>query len=454
MVVSRIRPQAFHPSSASSTYEDKYNVCESNMKIIAFTFALAISAACAAGAGEAGAPSPAELRIEAARKVLQKQPNRCLAYNDLAMALLRRARETGDTSYFAQAQAAIENSLRIQPDNFEAGQAHVVLLLAEHRYREALDKARALNHRMPDAVLVWGYIEENDAALGDYDQAEEAAQWMMNLRPGNMSAFLCGAALREDWGDVEGALDFLGKALQQNPPLETEESAWILTRMARLESMAGRPEKAEPLLRQALATFPDYYLSLEELANVRMAEHSYAEAVELLKRRNRNFPSTRSRYLAARALESAGRQAEADRAYAEFEREGRSQIEQPDNANRELIYYYADRAHQPSEALRIARFEIERRHDVWTLDAYAWALYANGQIAEARRQIEKALAVGARDAALFYHAGTIEAAAGDRAAGIRYAQQSIELNPASEIAEAARRALAKAGNIEAVRYSR
>ena len=175
--------------------------------------------------------------------------------------------------------------------------------------------------------------------------------------------------------------------------------------------------RPKPLLQQALKTFPDYYLSLEELAEVRLAQHRYSEAVELLEKRNQSFPSPSSHFLAARALEHAGRPAEADKMYAEFERAARAQIALPDNANLELIAYYAEHARQPQEALRIARLEMESRHDVWTLDAYAWALYANGQYAEAGQQIEKALAVGTRDAALYYHAGAIEAASGKRGRG-------------------------------------
>jgi len=415
------------------------------VRILKLLFLLSLSVVPVAWDAEAGSPSPAELRIAAARKVLQKQPDRYMAYNDLATALIRRARETGDKSYFQQAAEAVEDSRRIQPDNFEAGQAHVALLLGEQKYSQALAEARALNHRMPDAVLVWGYMAEADAALGDYDAAEQAAQWMMNLRPGNLPAFVCGASLREDWGDVDGALDFLSRALQQVPPLETEETAWIMTRMARLELQAGQPEKADPLLQQALKTFPDYYLSLEELAKVRMGEHRYSEAVELLETRNRSFASAQSRDLEARALLLAGRSAEAEQKYADFERVARDQIEQFDNANLELVFYYTGQAHRPSEALRIARLEIERRHNVRTLDAYAWALYVNGQFDESRRQIEKALEVGARDAELYYHAGTIEAAAGAKSAGLRYFQQSLELDPGSETADAARSALAQYG---------
>jgi hypothetical protein len=78
-----------------------------------------------------------------------------------------------------------------------------------------------------------------------------------------------------------------------------------------------------------------------------------------------------------------------------------------DNANRELIFYYTDHARRPREALRIAEIEIGRRQDVYTRDAYAWALRANGHHAEARKQMEAALSVGTRDPRLLEHAKVI-----------------------------------------------
>lgn len=410
------------------------------MKTLVLALFLAITASGAA-ASEGGSPSPAELRIEGAQKVLQKHPNRYQAYNDLAVALVRRARETGDNSYYEQAMAAIDNSIKIEPRNFEAQQAQVDLLLAEHNYRQALEEARALNHRMPDAVLVWGYMAEAESALGDYQQAEESAQWMMNLRPGNVPAYITGAGLRQDWGDIDGALEYLSKALQQTPPFESEETAWIMTRMASLLRQSGRPDAAESLLQKALKTFPDYYFSLEELAQVRMEQRLYPEAVELLERRNQKFPNPTSQLLAARAYESSGRPADSAKMYAKFEREARAQISLPGNSNVELIAYYAEHARQPQEALRIARLEMENRHDVWALDACAWALYANGQYAEARLQIEKALELGTRDAVIYYHAGAIESAFGKKAEAGHYFQESLDLNPASEVSDAARRAV-------------
>ena len=70
------------------------------------------------------------------------------------------------------------------------------------------------------------------------------------------------------------------------------------------------------------------------------------------------------------------------------------------------------------------------------------------------QQMEKALAVGTRDAVLYYHAGAIEAACGKNAEAIRYWQQSLDLNPSSDVSDAARRALNPSGKYTAVRYSR
>ena len=82
-----------------------------------------------------------------------------------------------------------------------------------------------------------------------------------------------------------------------------------------------------------------------------------------------------------------------------------------------------------------------RRRDVYTLDAYAWALYGNGEYAEARRQIEAALQVGVRDAKLLYHAGAIAFKLEDRASARNYFQGSLDASSVSDVSQASREAL-------------
>ncbi len=412
--------------------------------------------------------TPAQQKIATAGKAIQKSPGKFQAYNDLAAALVRRARETSDSAYYERAQEALNKSLHLTPDNFEGLKIQVAILLGKHEYSQALEKARTLNRRTPDDVLVYGYVADAASELGNYEEAEKAAQWMLDLRPGNIPGLLRGASLRTVYGDIEGALDFLSQALQETPPYEVEDVARILTQSAELQLMGGKPDLAEKSLQQALRSFSGYYYALESLARVRSAQHKYVDAVDLLRDRNQNSPRAENLYALAEALEQAGRRDEAKASYAEFEQKARQQMERAENANPELIFYYADHARNPSgapapagrlraplqEALRIARREAARRHDVFTLDAYAWALFVNGQYSDARTQEEKALAVGIRDAKFFYHAGMISSKLNDWAAARRYLKQSLDLNPFSEVATAARDALeGVSGQESAVRSS-
>ena len=139
-------------------------------------------------------------------------------------------------------------------------------------------------------------------------------------------------------------------------------------------------------------------------------------------------PITTNLYDLAQALELAGKTDDASKAFAEFEQKSLLESNRGDNSNHELIFYYADHAKQPEKALEVAKREIARRHDVFTLDSYAWALYGSGQYPEARKQIETALAVGIRDAKIFRHAGEIALKSGDSVAAERYLKESAALN--------------------------
>jgi Flp pilus assembly protein TadD len=112
-----------------------------------------------------------------------------------------------------------------------------------------------------------------------------------------------------------------------------------------------------------------------------------------------------------------------------------------DNCNRELIFYYAGRADDPEEALRVAEAEIARRGDLLTRDAYAWALHRNGRSAEAWEQVSRALGLDTKDARILYHAGVIAAANGDSSRARELFEESLAANPRSKAADDARAAL-------------
>ena len=381
--------------------------------------------------------SPAERSIAAAQKQIEKQPTRSAGYNQLAMALARRAREISDVKFYTQAEDALKKSLELAPGNLDGEKVHVWLLLGKHEFAAALDVAKALNKRVPDDVLVYGFLTDANVELGNYNDAEKSAQWMLDLRPGNLPGLTRAAYLRELFGDIDGAFEFMDMAYQSTPPTEVEDRAWILSQMGHLRLTEGKTDQAERILRQALLLFPGYHYALGNLAKVCLQQKHYDEAIDLLQQPYGVAPHAENLYDLAEALEIAGRASEAKKAFSEFEAMSLLESVRGDNSNRELIFYYADHALQPAKALEVALQEYGRRHDVYTLDAYAWALHVNGQDAAARKQIETALGVGIRDARIFYHAGEIALKVGDHATADRYLKDSAALNaPGSEQARA------------------
>jgi tetratricopeptide (TPR) repeat protein len=372
--------------------------------------------------------SPAEQAIAQATKLIDNNPKDFEAYNALALALSRRARETSDVRFYAEAEEALEKSFAISPDNFDGKRIQVWLLLGKHEFAAALEKAKKLNKKAPDDVMVYGFLTDANVELGNYPDAEIAAQWMLDLRPANLPGLTRAAYLRELYGDAEGALELMNMAYQSTPPTELEDGAWILTQMAHLKLAIGKTQEAETLLQEALIRFPGYHYALGNLAKVRIAQRRFSEAVDLLQQRYRTAAHAENLYDLAEALELDGRSDEAKAAFDQFEAKSLLESARADNSNRELIFYYADHAHQPGKALEVAEHEYTVRHDVYTLDAYAWALHLNGRNAEARKQVERALAVGVRDAKVLHHAGEIALSLGDRVAAERYLQSSVALN--------------------------
>jgi tetratricopeptide (TPR) repeat protein len=372
--------------------------------------------------------SPAERSVAQARNLIEKNPKDFEAYNALALALSRRARETSDVKFYGQAEETLQKSFEVSPDNFDGQRIHVWLLLGKHEFAAALEAAKKLNQKMPDDVMLYGFLTDANVELGNYKDAEAAAQWMLDLKPGNTPGLTRAAYLRELYGDIEGSLELMNMAYQSTPPNEVEDRAWIVTQMAHLNLAIGKIDEAEKLSQQALVMFPGYHYALANLAKVRIQQKRYGEAAELLKQRFDGIPHAENLFDLAQALQLVGKTDEANRAFAEFEQKSLLETNRGDNSNHELIFYYADYANQPERALEVAKREIARRHDVFTLDSYAWALYANGQYAEARKQVETALAVGVRDVKMFRHAGEIALKSGDKAAAQHYLRESAELN--------------------------
>lgn len=389
--------------------------------------------------GQSAEPgSPASRRIDEVRRQIAARPHDASLHAALAQALARRARESADPDFYRQAEGAVAAALALEPQSLEARKARVWILLGKHEFAAALTEAEALHKLVPDDVQIYGYLVDGHVELGRYREAEENAQWMLDLRPGNLAALTRVSYLRELFGDVEGALEMMHLAFQRTPPSEVEDRAWIATQMSHLELMRGNVDLAGRLGSLALELFPDYHYALAQLAKVRVAERRFDAAVALLRRHVEAAAHPENYYGLGVALIKAGKVREGRALLVQFEAKARVEMHGWDNANRELVMYYVEHARQPAKALHVAQQEAARRQDVFTLEALAWALSASGKQQEARAAIDRALAVGIQEAGMYYRAGVIALRSGDRRAAAEFFQRCLQANPHSEHADSAR----------------
>ena len=394
--------------------------------------------------GPAGATTPAERKVAAARDTIAQSPERAEGHARLAMALIERARETSDTTFHAAAEEAIARSLERAPGNLDARRAAIRLLLGRHAFADALAAAQTLRREAPDDFHAYAYLTDAQVELGHYREAERSAQRLLDLRPGTPAALTRAAYLRELGGDVGGSLDLMQQAYERTAPDDVEARAWILVQMAHLHLLDRNVAAADALARAALRSFPDYHYALAQQARVREAQGRLPEAIALLRRHVEIAAHPENLFYLGEALARDRQTEEAAAVFARFEAAARAESASWDNANRELIRYYADHAGRPADALALARFENARRQDVWTLDAHAWALYRMGRFNEADAIVSRALATGVRDAGLQYHAGMIALRRGADARARAHLKAALRDAPQAAFAADARAALDRA----------
>jgi tetratricopeptide (TPR) repeat protein len=339
------------------------------------------------------AGTPAEVAIQKAQAMVAKDRS---ANRQLAMAYARRARETSDVAYYERAEA----TLRDAPEGIETEKIRVWLMLGRHEFGKAAEVAGGLAAQAPRDLVIQGYVADANAELGNYEQAIEAVDRMLALRAGNIPGLTRAAYLRELLGDIEGAQELMQKALDATALGEVEERAWLLVQLSHLALVQRDVARAEQYAEAALATFPDYHYGLGALAQVRGAQQRWEDAAGLEERRYRAASHAENLFAWAKALQSAGHAEAARAAFAQFETDALAESEGTDNANHELIEYYLDVAGAPEKALKIARAELARRHDVHTLAANARAEAGVGDPAAAERLARQALATGTKDPAV------------------------------------------------------
>ena len=395
--------------------------------------ALALLAAICGVPPSHGAGSDAALRFLEDR--VKGDPDDFIAWNQLADRYHRQLRRTGDDRFIGLEREAAEKSLKAIPAEQNPGglAALAQAQLTAHRFAEAHASARQLRELEPGKPRPLELLADAAIELGDYDEARKVCDELGKLPGTELSAAPRLAKLEIIAGRADRARDFFGKGLTLAAgltPAQPELVAWFHLQLGELAFKNGDWESAEKHYASADEAQPGAYSIADHTAELRAAQGRTDEAIALYEKLAARVPRPEFfqalgdlQVLANRPDQAAAWHARAEEAYLRSVKDGAVHF------FHHLAGFYADSKEDPARAVEWARQDLALRHSIHAHDALAWALYKNGDTAEAAAECAKALATGTRDPHLLYHAGMIRMAAGDIAGGKAALQQAAAVNP-------------------------
>lgn len=373
------------------------------------------------------ASASTDVRIQSLQDQLRTQPENWPDYTQLGLAYLQKARETGDPTYYQKTEEALDKALLHQPDDYVSVSASGALALARHQFHSALElgeKARQIN---PDRPYAYGVIADARVELGDYSDAVDALQTMVNLRP-DMSSYSRISYIRELHGDIPGAMEMMQRAVDSGTP-NLESTAWVRTQLGNLYFNSGDLDQAEAEYQRTLQDRPDYVYAVVGLGRVQAARGNARDAIKLLEQAVAIMPMPEFVIALGDLYQTTGQEEKASQQYKLV-----ATIEQLYRANgvdmdMEIALFKADHDQDLSETLALARKAYANRPSIHGADALAWALYKTGDYEEAQKYSQEALRLGTKDPLKLFHAGMIALKLGADGKAREYIEQALAINP-------------------------
>ena len=383
-----------------------------------------------AAAQQAAVPSPAvdplTASIATAQQRLDAVPGDWVTWAQLGSAYVEQARVTADPSYYDLADGALAESLRLQPEgNDQALVGQGALANARHDFAAAADLADRALAANPYSATGWGVLTDARTQLGDYPGASEALARMVALRPG-IASFTRASYDAELHGDLAGARSALEQALTLAQG--GSDTAYIRTYLGALAFSAGDLDTAAEEYAAGLQEAPqDPALQLGQ-ARVDAARGEVEAAVAGFRAVAGASPLPEHLVEYGEYLEFLGRTAEAEQQYALVTTVRQLFAANGVSDDLSTALFAADHG-DPQTALAAATAEYERRQNVDSQDALAWALHSAGRDAEALPLARQATSLGGRNALFLYHRGAIEAALGMDAEARATLTDALHTNP-------------------------
>jgi tetratricopeptide (TPR) repeat protein len=343
-----------------------------------------------------------ERTISRERAELLRNPLDARAAVSLADALLRQARVSGNAGLALEAERALQRVLHDEPLEYDVRRMLGAVYLSQHRFREAILHAERTRAQRPRDDWNYGVIGDGHLELGEYAQAFDAFQTMMNLRP-TAGAYARAAYALELQGRLEAALDAMQLSTDATPPSDLEALAWHHAQLGDLYRQLGRSTEATFEFAWADHLFPGHPFAAQGIARMKEAAGDRAGALRAYEAIMARAPSPDVAERLGDLYRKLGRPDDAARQYALAEAGWRVDAPQPAL----LARFLAEHDRGAEEAVRLAEAAAADRHDIFTEDALAWAYFKAGRVKDAAAAMRKALRTGTKDQTICRHAAAI-----------------------------------------------
>jgi tetratricopeptide (TPR) repeat protein len=406
------------------------------------------------GAGPVTATDADTVRIKANiafwSAKLTAHTNDFVAAEKLGESQIELARATGDLSAYVAAGQAFDTALTLYPDMAAARAFKGVVLVSLHHFDEARTLANSILAQTPDDPTSLATLGDASLELGDVAAARTAYDRLAVLAPGAAASVRLGH-LAFIVGDNATAIRDARAAVKQSDADEDavgERAGFYRYQLADTLLATGDRTGAEKAYRDAIAHDPRSFLAHAGLGRALAADGRLDEAITELSAAIAIVPQPDM--LARRSDLYQLRNAAGDAKRSEADRRTVLAIAQLASSagnvyDRTLALYLANHDLEPDHAVDLAATELAIRKDVYGYDALAWALLADGRVADADAAIRTAMGFGTKDAKILYHAGMIGLALGDTARARTQLQAALDLDPSFDALQAERARAALSG---------
>lgn len=364
-------------------------------------------------------------QIESYKKAIKANPNYIKPYLDLSQAYLQQVPITADVSYYEEILDLMNRAEKIDPKNSDIFAIRSSVEIGRHHFKQGEDlvlKAITLN---PNNHLYYGLLGDSQIELGKYNEAILSFQKMADLRP-DYSSYIRIAYVRELYGDIKGAKDFLELAISSGSS-STNNIAFAYTELGKL-NMREDLIKSVQDFNNALKISPDYPPALEGLGKVSFFQKDTAKAEEYFLKAYEKLPIVQYATDLGDLYFKEGDTTKSKQYYKLAEISFDKSTSSGVDTDLEYSLFLSDHDLNIEQSISKAEKAYRERPYIYSADYLSWALYKNGEYAKAATYSKEAFRIGEIDPVILFHQGLIALKNNDKPLAKKYLLKSQKNN--------------------------